>query len=73
MSLQAFMYAADALRLEEGIGFHVETAPGVVGPAVPSPEENRSRNAEAMQNLMGMMGGVQAAPGSARPRGRRRR
>ena len=28
MSSRAFLFAADALRLEDGVGFHVETAAG---------------------------------------------
>lgn len=64
MSLRAFLFAADALRLEEGVGFHVET-PGVQVRRLPSPEDNKARNAEAMQAFQAMMGGVQK-------RGRRR-
>ena len=59
MSLRAFLYAADALRLEEGIGFHVETQPGVVSAPVQSADEVRRRNAQSMQMLTGIMAGVQ--------------
>lgn len=58
MTLPTFLFAADALRLEEGVGFHVETN-GVQVPSAPSPEENRERNAQAMQAFQAMMGGVQ--------------
>ncbi len=58
MSFRSFLFAADALRLEEGFGFHVET-PTAIGTQVSSPADNKRRNAEAMQNLMGMMAGVQ--------------
>ena len=57
MTFRSFLLAADALRLEEGIGFHVETAPGQ--PRVPSPADNKQRNAESMQALQSMMAGVQ--------------
>ena len=59
MSLRTFMFAADALRLEDGVGFHVETAPGMVGPRVDSPDDVKARNAQAMAAFTGMMGGVQ--------------
>ena len=58
MTFRSFLFAADALRLEEGVGFHVET-PGAPRMGAPSPEENKARNAEAMQSLMGIMAGVQ--------------
>jgi len=57
MSLSTFLFVADALRLEEGVGFHVETQGVPVKPA-PSPDENRERNAQAMQAFQAMMGGV---------------
>jgi hypothetical protein len=56
MSLRTFMYAADALRLEDGVSFHVETAPGKPAPA---PAEVKQQNAQAMASLMGRMSGVQ--------------
>jgi hypothetical protein len=64
MTLPTFLFVADALRLEEGVGFHVET-PGVSRAPVPSPEDNRARNDQAMAAFQAMMGGVQK-------RGRRR-
>ena len=57
MSLRSFLFAADALRLEEGVGFHVETPVGQQ--RVPSPADNKARNDQAMQSLMGIMAGVQ--------------
>ena len=57
MTLPTFLFVADALRLEEGVGFHVET-PGVSRAPAPSPAENRERNAQAMQAFQAMMGGV---------------
>jgi hypothetical protein len=65
MTLTDFLYAADALRLEEGVGFHVETPGGMSAPAapVPSPADVKAQNARSMQALMGMMGGLQNAPG----------
>ena len=56
MSFRSFLFAADALRLEEGFGFHVETPVGQA--RVPSPADNKQRNAEAMQALQSMMSGV---------------
>ena len=60
MSLRTFLYAADALRLEDGVSFHVETGPsaGLSMPRVPSPADVKQQNADAMQNLMGIMSGV---------------
>lgn len=60
MSLKHFLYACDALRLEDGLEFVVEGER-----AVPSPADNRKRNADSMAALQAMMGGVQK-------RGRRR-
>lgn len=65
MTLPTFLFAADALRLEEGVGFHVETAPGAPVQRAPSPADNRARNDQAMAAFQAMMGGVQK-------RGRRR-
>lgn len=59
MSLRAFMFAADTLRLEEGIGFHVKTDMGVSTPPVPSPEDVKAQNANAMTALAGIMASVQ--------------
>lgn len=57
MSLSTFLFVADAMRLEEGVGFHVETQGVPVKPA-PSPAENRERNQQAMAAFTAMMGGV---------------
>ena len=51
MTLREFMFAADALRIEEGLSFHVETAPGRTVAAVPSPADVKERNAQAMAAL----------------------
>jgi hypothetical protein len=64
MTLPTFLFVAEALRLEEGVGFHVET-PGVSRAPVPSPADNKARNDQAMAAFQAMMGGVQK-------RGRRR-
>ena len=53
MSWRSFLFAADALMKEEGLSFHVETEARAVTPA-----QNKARNADAMQSLMGMMAGV---------------
>ena len=66
MSLRSFLFAADALRLEEGVGFHVETE-GTPAQRLPSPADNKARNDQAMQAFQAMMGGVKK-----NPRGRRR-
>ena len=58
MSLSTFLFVADAMRLEEGVGFHVETQGVPVKPA-PSPAENRERNQQATAAFTAMMGGVQ--------------
>ena len=60
MSLRMFLYAADALRLEDGVSFHVETGPpaGLTMPSVPSPADVRQQNANAMQTLMGITAGI---------------
>lgn len=63
MRLRTFMFASDALRIEEGIVFEVRGAPARA--PEPSPADNRARNAQAMQAFTAMMGGVQK-------RGRRR-
>ena len=63
MTLSTFLFVADAMRLEEGVGFHVETAPGVRGPRVDSPDEVKSRNDQAMAAFSAMMGGVQKGRG----------
>lgn len=60
MTLRTFLYAADALRLEEGVGFHVETEPGAA-PA-PSPADAKARNAQSMAMLQGILEKTQGAP-----------
>jgi hypothetical protein len=62
MSLRSFMYAADALRLEDGIGFVVESAPGAPSVPVQSSAEVRAQNARSMALLRGAMAGVKGAP-----------
>lgn len=64
MSLRTFLYAVDALMVEEGIRFHVETKEEAV--AVPSTADVRARNAQAMEMFQGMMGGVQKGKGRRR-------
>ena len=59
MSLRAFTYAAETLRLQQQERFHVETP---VAEPVPSPQEMRERNAQSMAQLQSFMGGVQGAP-----------
>ena len=66
MTLTDFMFAADVLRQEDGLSFHVETAPGVTAPAVPSPADVKNRNAQSMAMLQGMMGGVSKKKGARR-------
>ena len=60
------MYAADALRLEEGISWTVQAQPGVRITPVQSPAEVRAQNAQSMAMLQGMMAGVKGAPKVAR-------
>ena len=56
MSLRAFLFAADALRLEDGVSFTMQAPVG----AAPAPRADvASKNAQAMQQMMGLMGGVQ--------------
>jgi hypothetical protein len=62
MSLRAFLYAVEAVRLEEGVRFHVETAAA----PEPTPADNRERNAQSMALLMGGLAGVKGAPGVMR-------
>lgn len=54
MSLRAFIYACETLRLQQMQRFHVET------PAEfqPTPQHMRERNAQSMAALQGMMAGV---------------
>jgi len=59
MSMGAFLFAADALRIEEGWGFHVETPDGR---SMPVEADVRARNAESMAALSGMLAGVRGAP-----------
>jgi hypothetical protein len=56
------MYAADALRLEEGVSWTVTTPEGTPVVPVMSPEQVRAQNAQSMQMLKGMMAGVKGAP-----------
>jgi hypothetical protein len=48
MSMSTFLFAADALRLEEGVGFRMEPVAGV--PSAPEPV-TANRNAQAMAAL----------------------
>ena len=59
MSLRAFTYAAETLRLQQQERFHVETP---VAEPVPSPAEMRERNRESMAQLQSFMSGVQGGP-----------
>ena len=65
MSLKTFLYAVDALMVEEGIRFHVETE-GTEAPAVPSSADVKARNDQAMAAFSAMMGGVQKGRGRRR-------
>lgn len=55
MTLRSFLYAVEALRKEEGVRFHVETPDA----PEPTPADVRSKNAQAMDALAGIMAGVQ--------------
>jgi hypothetical protein len=57
MSLGTFLYAADEVGRDDGVGFQAETMPG--RRPEPTPEENKERNAQAMAMFMGGMAGVQ--------------
>ena len=57
MTLRDFLFAADALRMEEGVSFTVQTPTGP-SVSVPSPADVREQNAQAMAALTGMMAGV---------------
>ncbi len=59
MSLRAFTYAAETLRLQQQERFHVETPADT---PVPSAQEMRQRNAESMKAFAGLMSGVSGAP-----------
>ena len=76
MSMTTFLYAADALRIEDGVGFHVETALAPVTERSPGPRAAdptvANRNARSMSAFLGGLAGVQGAPGSKKPKGRRR-
>ena len=54
MTLGAFMLACEALRQQQGVRFHVETEAA----PVPSAADVKQQNADAMQNLMGLMSGM---------------
>lgn len=56
MSLRTFLFAADALRLEDGVSFHVKTEARATSASTGS---TGTQNADAMAAFMGMMGGVQ--------------
>jgi hypothetical protein len=70
MSLRAFLYASDVLRLQTEDRFHVETP--AERPAA-APGDIAARNTQAMDALMGMTSGVQGAPGARRQPRRARR
>ena len=53
MSLRSFLCATEVLRLQQTDGFHVETQT-----AEPTPADVKQRNAQSMQALQAMMGGV---------------
>lgn len=65
MSLRTFLYAVDALMVEEGIRFHVETNMPDEDP-VPSTADVKARNDQAMAAFTAMMGGVQKGKGRRR-------
>jgi hypothetical protein len=56
MTLRTFMFAADALRLEDGVGFQMP--PSAEVPRPPSPDEVKRQNANAMAQFMGGMANV---------------
>ena len=56
MSLRAFMYACETLRMQQEERFHVETPQAA---PEPTPAELRERNADAMKQLGMMMSGVE--------------
>ena len=55
MSLKSFLFALDATRIEEGLEF----SRGNADPPLPTPADNKARNAQSMAMLEGMMAGVQ--------------
>ena len=59
MSLRSFLFAADVLRIEEGVSFTMQQN----GKRVAPKEEVRKRNQDAMAAFTGMMGGVQKGKG----------
>ncbi len=65
MSLRSFLYATDAFMAEDGVRFAVKLGDTPDAP-VPSPAENKARNADAMAQFQAMMGGL------GKKRGRRR-
>ena len=58
MSLRSFLYATDAFMEDEGVRF-VTKVGDEPDASVPSPSENRQRNADAMAQFNMMMSGVQ--------------
>jgi hypothetical protein len=56
MTLRTFMFATDALRLEDGVGFAMPNERGVPAPA---PADTKAQNAQSMQMLNAMMAGTQ--------------
>ena len=57
MTLRTFMFAADALRLEDGVAWTLP--PSAEVPRPPAPDEVKRQNANAMAQFMGGMAGVQ--------------
>jgi hypothetical protein len=54
MSLKSFLYALDATRIEEGLEF---VRAGDERPQ-PTPADVKAQNAQSMQMLQGIMGGL---------------
>jgi hypothetical protein len=57
MTLRTFLFAADALRLEEGVDWVMAPQAGSSVPAS-SPDSVKRQNATAMAQLQGILGGV---------------
>jgi hypothetical protein len=56
MSLRTFMFAADALRTEEGVGFQMP--PSAVGVPAPAPDVVKRQNEQAMAGFKAQMASV---------------